>query len=128
MANRFLAREEITLSDGTIVDGQPVVIAASEVLNDDSGVAQLGATEIAPAAAGEQFVIRSVKDGAAALFVNEGQEGYADAVTPATLASEIHIPHLPVYADHATAQGSTVLEVGQAYAISTVGEIGVKLT
>ena len=76
--------------------------------------------------AGDQFIVRSVTDGAAAFFINSGQEGYAGAVAPATLASDIHLPHLPVFADHATAQAAASLATGQTYAV-TGGAIGVKL-
>ena len=125
MANRLLAREEITLADGSVVAGKPVVVMSDAVLNDADGVAQLGAVEIAPAA-GEQIVLRSIKDGAAALFVDEGQVAYAGAVDPAALYSNVHIPHLPVFADHATAQAAASLATGQSYAV-TGGAIGVKL-
>ena len=46
MANQLLAREEITLGDGSVVAGKPVTVASSEVLNDNSGVAQLGTTKV----------------------------------------------------------------------------------
>ena len=103
--------------------GENLTITGGPVVYDGSIVGDL---ELAPAGSGDQIILRSVNGGAAALFVNEGLNTYADATDSTHLASNIHIPNLPVYADHSTAQGSANLATGQTYAI-TGGAIGVKL-
>ena len=105
------AGEDLTITGGPIVyDGRIV-----------------GDLELTPAGSGDQVVIRSVNGGAAAFFVNEGLNTYADATSSSHQASNIHLPNMPVYADHATAQGSANLATGQTYAI-TGGALGVKLS
>ena len=79
--------------------------------------------------ASHQFIIRAVTDGVAAAFVNSGVKTYAGAADATAEYAEVHLPHLPVYADAATAQAvaDTELAPGQLFIVETTGTIGVKL-